>query len=58
MLDDNFICNICYLLFMVKAINIRRIPDSLYFKVLTLKAQMNARNWIEFLEKVIKANEK
>lgn len=43
---------------MVKAINIRRIPDSLYFKVLGLKAKLKAGDWVEFLQKVIESETK
>ena len=39
---------------MLKNINIRDIPEPLYYQILGLKAKLNAKNWVEFLEKVLK----
>ncbi len=39
---------------MVRNINIRDIPDTLYYKVMGLKAKLNAKTWIDFLEKITK----
>jgi len=38
---------------MLKNINIRDIPEPLYFSVLEAKAHLKAKNWIVFLEKII-----
>ena len=37
---------------MKRNINIRGIPEELYFKTLELKAKLKARNWVDFLERV------
>jgi hypothetical protein len=38
----------------MKNITFKNIPDELYFKAVELKGKLHAKNWQEFLEKVIK----
>jgi len=37
-----------------KTINIRNIPEPLYYKILELKARLKARTWVKFLEMIAK----
>ena len=37
----------------MKNITFKNIPDELYFKAVELKGKIHAKNWQEFLEKVI-----
>jgi hypothetical protein len=37
---------------MKKNINIRGIPEELYFEVLQLKASLKAETWVDFLREV------
>ncbi len=37
----------------MKNITFKNIPDGLYFKAVELKGKLHAKNWQEFLEKVI-----
>ena len=39
---------------MLKNINIRDIPELLYYEALEAKAKLKAKNWVDFLEKVVK----
>jgi len=39
---------------MLKNINIRDISEQLYFDALEAKARLKAKNWVSFLEKVVK----
>ena len=39
---------------MLKNINIRDIPEHLYYDTIQLKAKLRARNWNQFLEKTVK----
>jgi hypothetical protein len=43
---------------MYKNINIRDIPEPIYYKTIELKGKLKAKNWVAFLEKVIEAQEK
>jgi len=37
---------------MLRNINIRDIPEQLYYDTVELKAKLEAKNWVEFLRKV------
>jgi len=37
----------------MKNITFKNIPDELYFKAIEAKGKLHARNWQEFLEKLI-----
>lgn len=39
---------------MKRNINIRGIPQPIYYKALELKAKLHAETWADFLEKVLK----
>jgi len=39
---------------MLKNINIRDIPEPLYYEALEVKAKLKAKNWVVFLEKIVK----
>ncbi|MEA1994018.1 MAG: hypothetical protein U9N35_06475 [Euryarchaeota archaeon] len=41
----------------MKNITFKNIPDELYFKAVELKGKLRAKNWQEFLEKVVKRME-
>ena len=43
---------------MKRNINIRGIPEELYFKTLELKAKLKAKDWGDFLEKAVRIIEK
>ena len=49
-----FLCYVCNSIIMLKNINIRDIPEPLYYEVLQLKAKLRAKNWVDFLEKTVK----
>lgn len=42
---------------MTKNINIRDIPDNLYFKALELKGKLQLNSWAELLKKLMEAYE-
>ena len=37
----------------MKKITFKNIPDELYFKAIEVKGKLHAKNWQEFLEKLI-----
>jgi len=37
---------------MLKNINIRDIPEDLYYEILEIKAKIKAKNWVDFLREV------
>ena len=41
----------------MKNITFKNIPDELYFKAIEIKGKLRARNWQEFLEKLIEEME-
>jgi len=43
---------------MDKNINIRDIPEPLYYRALALRGKLKAKNWEIFLEKIITEMEK
>lgn len=42
---------------MKRNINIRDIPEPIYYKALELKAKFHAENWVVFLEKALRIME-
>ncbi|MHC1604610.1 MAG: hypothetical protein ACXQTP_01375 [Candidatus Methanofastidiosia archaeon] len=42
----------------MKNITFKNIPDELYFKAIEVKGKIHARNWQDFLEKLIEEMEK
>jgi len=37
---------------MLKNINIRDIPEELYYDIVELKGRLRAKNWVDFLREV------